>query len=459
MNTRITGHRIAVIALGLLIVGAIATLIMRIPEEPTAEERTPQAESSPSNSADRQRLEELIGQIRKDYEARTARIRARAALPRNPLHGDGEPGNAWACYRMAFDIIRSINWQDRNVLFDLTNETTLKQLTEPKRRTLEQRRREIVTEYRKAVDVGLLGTRRPLANRYEGYSNTTVPLTECHVSQMIATQIVIECETKGDMLKAIEIMMDTILFSHDIMRNGTVIDTVVSIVVQKALIMENIPRILARQNLPLDILVRLSRDLGTLVNNQPSVFDTIDPTIADTELQQLDESTSRWNQRSFRWEKPIPPLTDDEIQEKIASAVQCLDYVKNLDGLRKKERIFHSSYREFQESLASGLSDYGKSTFDAIVVNQAVLEGAQIAVALKRYRLEQGGFPARVDDLYTGGYLPALPKDPFTGEGWKYAVAPDGRSATVWSVGPNFRDDGGIDKRREEKDDIPFTVR
>ena len=64
-----------------------------------------------------------------------------------------------------------------------------------------------------------------------------------------------------------------------------------------------------------------------------------------------------------------------------------------------------------------------------------------VSLALHAYRLEHGHYPATLTEL-TSGYLSRLPVDPFTGQGtFKYRVK--GKSYTLYSVGPDGKDDGG----------------
>lgn len=63
-----------------------------------------------------------------------------------------------------------------------------------------------------------------------------------------------------------------------------------------------------------------------------------------------------------------------------------------------------------------------------------------VAIAVMRYRLEHGKVPSRLDDL-RGTHLSAVPIDPYTGGGLRLKADPE--SFTVYSVGPDARDDGG----------------
>ncbi|MCJ7730116.1 MAG: hypothetical protein MUO27_09610, partial [Sedimentisphaerales bacterium] len=62
-------------------------------------------------------------------------------------------------------------------------------------------------------------------------------------------------------------------------------------------------------------------------------------------------------------------------------------------------------------------------------------------LALKRWRLEKNEYPANLDELIAAGYLKELPADPFSDKPLVYKKTDD--DFTLYSVGSNFKDDGG----------------
>jgi hypothetical protein len=62
-------------------------------------------------------------------------------------------------------------------------------------------------------------------------------------------------------------------------------------------------------------------------------------------------------------------------------------------------------------------------------------------LALKRWRLEENEYPANLDELVAAGYLKELPADPFSDKTLVYKRTGD--DFTLYSVGSNFKDDGG----------------
>ena len=71
---------------------------------------------------------------------------------------------------------------------------------------------------------------------------------------------------------------------------------------------------------------------------------------------------------------------------------------------------------------------------------QCQCDEAAIACALERYRLAKGAYPAELDAL-APEFIPALPHEVTTGEGYRYRL--DGDRYTLYSVGWDLKDHGG----------------
>jgi len=78
---------------------------------------------------------------------------------------------------------------------------------------------------------------------------------------------------------------------------------------------------------------------------------------------------------------------------------------------------------------------------DAFGRATSLLEGAQAAVAVERYRLKHGDVPQTLAALVPE-FLPAVPTDPFTGGAMRYSV--EEFSYAIYSVGPDKVDGGGV---------------
>jgi len=73
--------------------------------------------------------------------------------------------------------------------------------------------------------------------------------------------------------------------------------------------------------------------------------------------------------------------------------------------------------------------------------NRVYHDGLIATVALLRYKAEKGSNPEILDELVNAGYLTQLPRDPFSDKPLVYKKTNEG--FTIYSVGLNFKDDGG----------------
>jgi len=86
----------------------------------------------------------------------------------------------------------------------------------------------------------------------------------------------------------------------------------------------------------------------------------------------------------------------------------------------------------------------------------AHFELARLTIALQLHKVEQGNYPASLDELVAKEYLPVIPNDPYRRDGlvpFIYRVEADG-SCIVYSVGKNGIDDGGRRKTSWSSNDL-----
>jgi hypothetical protein len=88
--------------------------------------------------------------------------------------------------------------------------------------------------------------------------------------------------------------------------------------------------------------------------------------------------------------------------------------------------------------LGSGMSLY---VIKKAICAQVLRQMAITAIALQRYRLQTGNFPADLAALIPT-YLPALPRDGMDGKTLRYKLQPKG-GFVLYSVGLDGKDDGG----------------
>jgi hypothetical protein len=125
------------------------------------------------------------------------------------------------------------------------------------------------------------------------------------------------------------------------------------------------------------------------------------------------------------------------------------------DGMQQYQKLVSEPFREARESwpnpigrgqvfrgglltrmLLPGLSGCAPVAVEA----DARRDLMRVAVAAARYRADKGSLPKNLDDLVPQ-YLAVVPQDPFDGKPLKMARK-DG-AAVFYSVGRNFKDDGG----------------
>jgi hypothetical protein len=72
---------------------------------------------------------------------------------------------------------------------------------------------------------------------------------------------------------------------------------------------------------------------------------------------------------------------------------------------------------------------------------KATYEALKTIIALHRWQRANGRFPQRLEEVIESGFLNSLPADPYSDTSLIYKKTDDG--FTLYSVGPNFTDDGG----------------
>lgn len=84
--------------------------------------------------------------------------------------------------------------------------------------------------------------------------------------------------------------------------------------------------------------------------------------------------------------------------------------------------------------------------------------GATLTIlAIKRYELDKGSLPGGLEELVKGGYLTELPVDPWSDGPLVYRTTDYGY--TLYSVGANFTDDGGMCVDKDGKQGSPKSMK
>jgi hypothetical protein len=101
--------------------------------------------------------------------------------------------------------------------------------------------------------------------------------------------------------------------------------------------------------------------------------------------------------------------------------------------------------------------------FERLGMANTRMELARGALAVEAWRLEHGGWPDSLEQIVPE-YLEEVPEDPFSGEPTRYVRTDTG--VTLYSVGPDGEDDGGIPEREaralggpaSDRWDLPFRL-
>jgi hypothetical protein len=145
---------------------------------------------------------------------------------------------------------------------------------------------------------------------------------------------------------------------------------------------------------------------------------------------------------------------------KTESQKQVDDYFGLLEETARKtpwqQRIEAATYeKRLAESGTFMLRFTGPSIAHADLGWQAKTKrGATLAIlAIKRFELDKGSLPESLDALVAAGYLSSLPMDPWSDKPLVYRKTAD--DYTLYSVGYDFKDDGGIPKPKGKSQETP----
>ena len=130
----------------------------------------------------------------------------------------------------------------------------------------------------------------------------------------------------------------------------------------------------------------------------------------------------------------------NEIYDRLGKLAKMSPYEKHISDPNGIEGMISTlpKYRYFLIHLlmpaidrVSEIAYRGKASHQATIT----------VLALRRWRLEKNEYPANLDELIAAGYLKELPADPFSDKTLVYKKTGD--DFTLYSVGFNFKDDGG----------------
>lgn len=111
---------------------------------------------------------------------------------------------------------------------------------------------------------------------------------------------------------------------------------------------------------------------------------------------------------------------------------------RDYDALNKEGEKMISSFHPLLLPLLMSVKEFTERD----LVLKAKLREARLVTALALYKLAAGRYPATLAELVPG-YLETQPVDPFGGGAFQYQLAPGGGTYSLYSVGPDQRNENG----------------
>jgi hypothetical protein len=150
--------------------------------------------------------------------------------------------------------------------------------------------------------------------------------------------------------------------------------------------------------------------------------------------QTLVEDAAEWLDDRY------PPRLSEAHAWLLAERTQLLDDTAPLLWHERTAGVVAVYANQAQAPELARLWTDARTALSSYQYHQAVIRCTLVGVAIERYRLRHGDWPATTAELVPA-FLPALPLDPFDGEPLRYKRLPDG--IVVYSVGVDCKDDGG----------------
>ncbi|MFZ0033906.1 MAG: hypothetical protein WAK60_02810 [Sedimentisphaerales bacterium] len=130
----------------------------------------------------------------------------------------------------------------------------------------------------------------------------------------------------------------------------------------------------------------------------------------------------------------------NEIYDRMGKLAKMSPYERRISDPNAVENMI-SALPKYRFFLLQFLSPAVDRASEMAYRGRALHQTTVTVLALKRWRLEKNEYPAKLDELVTAEYLKELPMDPYTDKPLIYKKTDD--NFTLYSVGPNFKDDGG----------------
>ncbi len=131
----------------------------------------------------------------------------------------------------------------------------------------------------------------------------------------------------------------------------------------------------------------------------------------------------------------------NEIYDRQSKIARMTPYERRASNLKTTDEMMYESRLNFRFFLVQILMPATERASELTHRAKASHEALVTILAVKGWRLEKDEYPAALGDLVTAGLLKELPPDPYSDKPLVYKKTED--DFTLYSVGPNFADDGG----------------
>jgi len=131
----------------------------------------------------------------------------------------------------------------------------------------------------------------------------------------------------------------------------------------------------------------------------------------------------------------------NEIYDRQGKIAGMTPYERRAANLKTTNELMQESWRSQRFFLILLLMPATERASEIVYRGKVSHEAMVTILAVKRWRLEKGQYPAALGDLVSAGLLKEVPADPYSGKPLVYKKTGDDFS--LYSVGQNFADDGG----------------
>jgi hypothetical protein len=122
-----------------------------------------------------------------------------------------------------------------------------------------------------------------------------------------------------------------------------------------------------------------------------------------------------------------------------------------MSDLKTADEIMYTSWSNYRFFLIENFMPATARLSNIVYRAKIHHESTKTILALLRWRFEKDQYPVALGELVAAGFLNELPMDPFGDKPLGYKRTDD--NFILYSVGPDFKDDGGVSgKDRKGRD-------